>query len=256
MTLEKLFQTKNNHLLNIYFTAGFPNLNDTEVIIENLAKAGVDMIEVGMPYSDPLADGPTIQESGMAAIQNGMTLALLFEQLGRVRSRVEVPLILMGYFNQVMQFGEELFLQRCQAVGVQTVILPDLPLHVYEQSYQKMFQQYGVNVVFLLTPQTTDERIRKIDELSRGFIYVVADASITGTKSDITATQTAYFQRIKQMNLKNPLMIGFGISDKKSFQTVCQYANGAIIGSAFIKAVAKSENVAQTTEDFVKGIIL
>jgi tryptophan synthase alpha chain len=241
--------------LNIYFTAGFPQLADTEVIITHLAKAGVDMIEVGIPYSDPLADGPTIQESGAKAIENGMTLPLLFEQLGRVRSKVNVPLILMGYFNQVMQFGEERFLQHCQAAGVQTVILPDLPTHVYEAEFKSLFEKYQINVVFLITPQTSEARIRKIDELSKGFIYVVADASITGTKKSISPAQVAYFQRIKDMNLQNSLMIGFGISDRASFETACQYADGAIIGSAFIKALAQSDDVGQTTEDFVKMII-
>jgi tryptophan synthase alpha chain len=229
-------------------------LTDTEVIITHLAKAGADMIEVGIPYSDPLADGPTIQESGMKAIENGMTLPILFEQLARVQSKVEIPLILMGYFNQIMQFGEERFLQHCQSVGVQTVILPDLPMHVYEAHFKNLFEKYQVNVVFLITPQTSEARIRKIDDLSKGFIYVVADASITGTKKGISDTQIAYFQRISAMKLKNPLMIGFGISDREAFNTACQYADGAIIGSAFIKALAQSDNIAQTTEDFVKKI--
>ncbi len=255
MTLEQTFQQKKENLLNVYFTAGFPQLADTEDIIIALEQAGADMIEIGVPYSDPLADGQTIQESGMKALQNGMTLPLLFEQIGRVRLQTSVPLILMGYFNQVMQFGEEKFLAQCKAVGVDTVILPDLPLDVYENEFKHLFEKYGINIVFLITPQTPEERIRKIDELSRGFIYVVADASITGTKSGITETQIAYFQRIKNMNLNNPLMIGFGISDKKSFQTVCEYANGAIIGSAFIKALANGTDVKTTTQTFVKSII-
>lgn len=255
MGIHKTFTQATRPLLNIYFTAGYPALQDTGRVIQALTTAGVDLIEVGIPYSDPLADGPTIQESGMAAIQNGMTLKVLFEQLAVVHQSAHPPLILMGYFNQIMQYGEERFLQSCQAVGVETVILPDLPLHVYEQELRPLFEQYGVGVVFLVTPQTDDARIRKIDELSQGFIYVVADSSITGNSSGINAVQIAYFERIKQMNLRNPLMIGFGISNRESFQTACQYAQGAIIGSAFIKALTVGKNdVGKTTAEFVANI--
>jgi tryptophan synthase alpha chain len=256
MKLAQLFEQKKQNLLNIYFTAGYPNLNDTTLIIKQLAQAGVDMIEVGMPYSDPLADGATIQESGIKAITNGMTLSLLFEQLSAIRSDVKTPLILMGYFNQVMQFGEENFLAACQRAGIETVILPDLPLQVYEQDLKSLFERYHVNIVFLVTPQTSEERIRKIDALSNSFIYIVADSSITGSATGISDTQIAYFQRIKAMNLRNPTLIGFGISDRKSYQTVCEYANGAIIGSAFIKALTHGkDNVETATTHFVKTIL-
>lgn len=252
--INKLFTHKSNEILNIYFTAGFPQLNDTESIIINLEKAGADLIEIGMPYSDPLADGPTIQESGTAALKNGMTLPLLFEQIERVRKQTEIPLILMGYFNQVMQFGEEKFIKKCVEVGIDGVILPDLPTFEYETYYQKMFEEAGLNISFLITPQTSEERIRKIDELTKGFIYMVSSASITGAKSGISEKQVEYFERIQKMNLNNPRLIGFGISNYETFSTACQYANGAIIGSAFIKALAKSNDLKKTISEFVNDI--
>jgi len=253
--LENIFKNKNQHLLNVYFTAGFPNLEDTETIVRSLAESGVDVIEVGMPYSDPMADGPTIQHSGMKALENGMSVPVLFSQLKKVRDQVETPLILMGYFNQVMQFGEEAFLARCQEVGVDGLILPDLPLEVYEKEYQELFKKYNLAPIFLITPQTSEARIRKIDELSRGFIYVVSSAAITGNSKEISPKQLAYFDRIEKMNLQLPKMIGFGISDHQSFSTACKYADGAIIGSAFIRALENGNgNLDQTIKTFVKGI--
>jgi len=253
--LENTFKNKNQNLLNVYFTAGFPALEDTETIVRSLAKSGVDVIEVGMPYSDPMADGPTIQQSGMKALENGMSVSVLFSQLKKVRDQVETPLILMGYFNQVMQFGEETFLARCQEVGVDGLILPDLPLEVYEKEYQDLFKKYNLAPIFLITPQTSEARIRKIDELSRGFIYVVSSAAITGNSKEISPEQLAYFDRIEKMNLRLPRMIGFGISDHQSFSTACKYADGAIIGSAFIRALENGNgNLDQTIKDFVKGI--
>jgi len=252
--LNRLFAEQPDHILNIYFTAGFPKLQDTTTIISSLAEAGVDLIEVGMPYSDPLADGPTIQRSSMKALQNGMTLPLLFEQLAEVRSRVDVPLILMGYFNQVMQHGEDNFIRKCVEVGIDGVILPDLPLFEYETYYQQAFEKAGIDVSFLITPQTDDERIRKVDELTRGFIYMVSNSSITGAKSGISERQLAYFNRINGMNLKNPRLIGFGISNHETFETACQYARGAIIGSAFIRALEQATDVSETAKDFVAKI--
>ena len=253
--LEKTFKNKNQQLLNVYFTAGFPALEDTGTIIRSLSKSGVDVIEVGMPYSDPMADGPTIQKSGMQALENGMSVSVLFSQLEKIREEVDTPLILMGYFNQVMQFGEEAFLKRCQAVGVDGLILPDLPLSVYETEYQDLFKKYDLAPIFLITPQTSEERIRKIDQLSRGFIYVVSSAAITGNSKEISPEQVAYFERIENMNLRLPRMIGFGISDHQSFTTACQYADGAIIGSAFIRALENGNGeLEETIEGFVKGI--
>lgn len=249
--LNKLFENTSNNLLNIYFTAGYPALNDTETIILELEKAGVDLIEVGVPFSDPLADGPTIQESGTAALENGMTLPLLFEQIESVRKKTEIPLILMGYFNQVMQYGEDAFIQKCVDVGVDGVILPDLPLFEYEKFYQEKFEKAGLAISFLITPQTSPDRIQKVDDLTTGFVYVVADSSITGASKGLSDAQLAYFQRIKETKFKNPTMIGFGISNHETFSSACQFANGAIIGSAFIRALAKGEALDKTISEFV-----
>lgn len=252
--LNHLFKTTPKNLLNIYFTAGYPKLNDTETIILQLEKAGADLIEIGVPFSDPLADGPTIQDSGTAALENGMTLPLLFEQIEKARQNTEIPLILMGYFNQVMQYGEDKFIQKCVEVGVDGVILPDLPLFEYEKFYREKFEKAGLAISFLITPQTSPERIRKVDELTTGFVYVVADSSITGSSKGLSEAQLAYFQRIKDANLKNPTMIGFGISNNETFSSACQFANGAIIGSAFIRALTKSNDLEQTILEFVKMV--
>jgi len=252
--IKKLFATKQKDILNIYFTAGYPNLNDTGALILALEKAGADLIEIGMPYSDPLADGPTIQESGQIALKNGMTLPLLFEQIATVRNDTEIPLIMMGYFNQVMQYGEERFIKKCKEVGVDGLILPDMPLHVYEEQYQSLFEQANICHSFLITPQTDETRIRKIDVLSSGFVYMVSNASITGAKRDISEAQLAYFERINDMQLKNPRLIGFGISDYATYKTACTYANGAIIGSAFIRALKDTNDIDTTVNDFIKGV--
>ena len=252
--LDKLFANKQKDILNIYFTAGYPNLGDTGKIIQALDEAGADLIELGMPYSDPLADGPTIQQSGQRALQNGMTLSLLFDQVEAVRKKTGIPLILMGYFNQVMQYGEQRFIDKCVEVGIDGLILPDLPLYEYEQYYQEMVEKAGLGISFLITPQTTEARIKKVDELSRSFIYMVANSSITGAKGGITGKQLAYFERVNQLPLKNPRLIGFGISDHETFSTACRYANGAIIGSAFIRALAEGGNVEAATASFVRSI--
>lgn len=252
--LDQLFQNKEKEVLNIYFTAGYPTLDATETIILELDKAGVDLIEVGMPYSDPLADGPTIQGSGQQALVNGMTVPILFEQLKRVREQTEVPLILMGYFNQVMQYGIGKFIQDCVDVGIDGVILPDLPLFEYESYYKKLFEKAGLYFSFLITPQTSEERIRKVDELTKGFIYMVSNSAITGAKNTISEKQIEYFNRIQAMELNNPRLIGFGISSHETYATACQYANGAIIGSAFIRTVGKAENLSESIADFVHSI--
>lgn len=253
--IVQLFERKTSGILNIYFTAGYPNLGDTQKILRTLDGCGADLIEIGMPYSDPLADGPTIQESGSLAIQNGMTLPILFEQIAEVRPHIKVPLILMGYFNQVMQYGEAAFFRKCREVGIDGLILPDLPLFEYETQYREMIQAEGLTISFLITPQTSEARIRKIDGLSQGFIYMVSDASITGEKQGISDGQIAYFERINAMELKIPRLIGFGIASREAFQTACSYANGAIIGSAFIKALKPGEAVEQSARKFVEGIL-
>lgn len=231
---------QDHKLLSIYFTAGFPNLNDTVTILKQLEEAGVDMIELGLPFSDPLADGPTIQESSTQALRNGMTTDKLFEQLKDVRKHVSVPLIVMGYFNPMMQYGVERFCQKCQEVGIDGLIIPDLPVDVYHENYQKLFQQYGLLNMFLITPQTPDERIRYIDKVSEGFIYMVSSAATTGAQNSFGDVQTEYFKRIGAMNLNAKLLVGFGISNAKTYQAATAHSKGAIIGSAFIKHLEKN----------------
>ncbi|NBC08285.1 MAG: tryptophan synthase subunit alpha [Bacteroidetes bacterium] len=252
--LERLFSHKREDILNIYFTAGYPGLEDTVPLIRALDEAGADLIEVGMPYSDPLADGPTIQESGQAAIRNGMSIPKLFEQLKEVRQYTDIPLVLMGYFNPVMQYGEQRFFEHCAEAGIDGLILPDLPIYEYEHFYKAQIEGAGLQISFLITPQTSEERIRKIDQLSTGFVYMVSDASITGAKRGISTKQIEYFERIKGMGLRNPRLIGFGISSHEAFSTACRYANGAIIGSAFIRALKDGKDVQQTVHDFVNSI--
>lgn len=252
--LESLFASKSN-ILNIYFTAGFPQLNDTVRIIKALTRAGVDMIEIGMPFSDPLADGPTIQQSSQQALNNGMTLRLLFEQLSNIRQYTDVPLLLMGYLNPVIQFGVENFCRAAQAVGIDGLILPDLPMHEYLSEYKPIFEHYGLSNIFLMTPQTAEARIRQIDELSQnGFIYMVSAASTTGAKQGFSDEQRSYFERIAAMQLKSPRLIGFGISDKATFAEACRYAHGAIIGSAFINLLGKSTDLEADIAHFVVSL--
>ena len=222
-------------LLSIYFTAGYPKLADTVEIIQQLEKNGVDMIEIGLPFSDPLADGPTIQKSSTAALKNGMTTEILFNQLKDIRKSVSIPLIIMGYFNPMFQYGVEAFCKKCQEIGIDGLIIPDLPVDVYHEEYQEMFEKYGLINVFLITPQTSDERIRFIDSVSNGFIYMVSSASVTGAQSGFGDEQQTYFQRIADMKLDNPQIVGFGISNSETFEQATKSAKGAIIGSAFIK---------------------
>jgi len=226
-------------LLSIYFSAGYPNLNDTVSIIQDLEKSGVDMIEIGLPFSDPLADGPTIQKSSTIALKNGMGTDLLFNQLKDIRKTVSIPLIIMGYFNPVFQYGVENFCKKCQEIGVDGLILPDLPLDVYKEEYEPIFKKYNLINIFLITPQTSDARIREIDDASDGFIYMVSSASTTGAKQGLGEEQQAYFERIASMNLKNPQIVGFGISNARTFEQATSTAKGAIIGSAFIKILSQ-----------------
>jgi tryptophan synthase alpha chain len=253
--LTKLFENKRENLLTVYFTAGYPKLDDTETIICSLAESGTNIIEIGIPYSDPLADGPVIQESGMAAIDNGMTLQVLFNQLTYIRTKTQVPLILMGYFNQLLQYGVDKFLDDCVKTGIDGLIIPDLPLMEYEQFYKDKLTQRNISISFLITPQTEESRIHKVDALSTGFIYVVSDSSITGMKTGISNQQISYFERIKSLQLKTPQLIGFGISDRESYLTASKYANGAIIGSAFIKHLKGKNEVDKATADFINLIL-
>ncbi len=252
--ITQLFSHKSKDILNIYFTAGYPNKDDTETIIRELADAGVDMIEIGIPFSDPVADGPTIQHSSQLALNNGMTLALLFEQLAHIRSYTDIPLLLMSYLNPVMQYGIEAFCKKAAEVGIDGLILPDLPMFEFEQNYRKLFDRNHLSHIFLISPQTSEDRIQKIDQASTGFIYAVSTDSTTGRSEDLTKTQEEYFNRIKGMNLQNPFLIGFGISDAKSFQKATTYAHGAIIGSAFIKSLGKTGSLKAIIHQFVRNI--
>lgn len=252
--LSTLFASGKSNLLNVYFTAGFPELNATIPILQTLQEAGADLVEIGMPYSDPLADGPTIQQSNTVALRNGMSIKKLFEQLASVRETVTLPVILMGYLNPVLQYGFERFCREAAQLGVDGLILPDMPLQEYEDEYKPIFDQYNLSAIFLITPQTSEERIRKIDALTNSFIYMVSTASTTGNTVAGTDSQLAYFERIRQMNLKNAKLIGFGISDKKSFDLACRYAEGAIIGSAFIKVIQQPAGLQENIRSFIHRI--
>ena len=243
---------QNKKLLSIYFTAGFPAIDDTVSILEQLQEAGADMIELGLPFSDPLADGPTIQESSTKALHNGMTTDKLFDQLQGIRKTIDVPLIVMGYFNPMMQFGVERFCKRCQEVGIDGLIIPDLPVDVYHEKYQKLFQQYGLLNMFLITPQTPDDRIGYIDRVSEGFIYMVSSAATTGAQGSFGNEQEQYFKRIGAMNLKSKLLVGFGISNRETYDSSVAHSQGAIIGSAFIKHLEK--NGSNSVKKFIEQI--
>ena len=243
---------ENKKLLSIYFTAGYPSLNDTATIIQNLEKSGVDMIEIGLPFSDPLADGPTIQASSTQALKNGMTTEILFNQLQDIRKTVEIPLIIMGYFNPMLQYGVEAFCKKCQEIGVDGLIIPDLPVDVYKEDYQETFEKYGLINVFLITPQTSDKRIHFIDSISNGFIYMVSSSSVTGSQSGFGDNQKHYFERISNMDLKNPQIVGFGINNNTTFNQATKHAKGAIIGSAFIKFLIN--NSTGEIDKFIKSI--
>ncbi len=252
--IHQLFQEKERDILSIFFTAGHPRLQDTREIIIELERAGVDLIEIGMPYSDPIADGETIQKSSLKALSNGMSLDRLFEQLAGIRSEVKIPLILMGYLNPVLQYGVEKFTQKAVEVGIDGFILPDLPMHEYLHQYKALFDDHGLSNIFLITPQTLEERIRSIDRHTSGFIYMVSMDSTTGRTGDFTEKQLSYFRRIQEMDLNNPRLIGFGISDHRTFAAACQQAQGAIIGSAFIKALEGEGPLSEKIQGFIHGI--
>ena len=252
--ITDLFAQKSERLLNVYFTAGFPHLDDTLTILRGLQAAGVDLVEIGMPYSDPVADGETIQKSNGKALDNGMSLKTLFAQLAACRDEISVPILLMGYINPVLQFGVENFCKKCQEVGVDGVILPDLPLDLFLDEYAETFREYGILNVHLITPQTSESRIRLIDEESDGFIYMVSSASITGSTKGVSDSMRAYFERIQAMNLRNPRLIGFGINDHETFDTASQHANGAIVGSAFIRHLDENGTSPESIHEFVQTI--
>lgn len=250
--IDEAFASKNG-ILNVYFTAGYPNLDDTLRIARSLEAAGADILEIGMPFSDPVADGPTIQESSQTALNNGMTVEKLFSQLKDLRQEISIPVLLMGYINPVIQFGIERFCTACRDVGVDGLILPDLPMQEYLENYASIFQDNGIHNIFLISPNTSEDRIREIDEKSGGFIYVVSSSSITGAKSGIQDGQLEYYERIQAMKLNTPRLIGFGISDQETFANACEYAHGAIIGSAFIKQL-HNDSSDEAIKNFVNKI--
>lgn len=251
MTLQQLFQQKQNRLLNIYFSAGFPQIDSLPLIIQSLEKAGVDMVEIGIPYSDPLSDGPTIQQSNSVALKNGISLELIFDQLAETSS--QIPKIIMGYFNSVFQFGMRRFCERCVQTGISGVILPDLPLDIWEKQYQSLFEEFGLSAIFLISPETSEERIRLIDQKTTSFIYAVSSAGTTGTKQGILGAEN-YLKRIQSMKLKNPVLTGFNIASPDDFQFASQYTNGGIIGSAFIRHIQNSKDLARDIQEFIHYI--
>jgi len=252
--IDQLFKEKKHHVLNVYCTAGYPHLNSTSEVLASLQANRADIVELGMPYSDPLADGPVIQQSNMVALQNGMSIPVLFEQLKNCRDTIHLPIILMGYMNPIIQFGLEKFCETAEAVGVDGVILPDLPMYEFETQYKQLFEKHNLKFVFLVTPETGEERIRKIDALCSGFLYAVSSSSTTGSNKAI-GDQESYFKKLQDMHLKNPILVGFGIKDKSTFQSACQYTNGAIIGSAYIKALENKTDIDLVTKEFLNSVL-
>lgn len=253
--IEELFKRKKNKILNVYCTAGYPELNSTTAVMKALQDSGADMIELGMPYSDPLADGPVIQASSTRAIQNGMTINKLFSDLENFRKNVHLPVILMGYMNPALQYGFDKFCKRAAEVGIDGLILPDLPIYEFETEYGQVIKKYGLDFIFLVTPETSEERIKKLDELSTGFLYAVSSSSTTGKQVGME-NQSGYFKRLQSLQLKNPVLVGFGVKDKQTFNAACEYTNGAIIGTAYIKAIENAgDKVSSVTKQFINAII-
>lgn len=252
--IAELFAKKDKNVLNVYCTAGYPQLDSTLEVMTALQENGADMIELGMPYSDPLADGPVIQASGAKALENGMTIATLFSQLKNFRAVIQVPVLLMGYMNPVLQYGFERFCREAAALGIDGLILPDLPMYEFETQYGPVIKKFGLDFVFLVTPETVQTRIQKVDSLSSGFLYAVSSSSTTGKDKNIN-DQQAYFERLQKMVLRNPVLVGFGIKDKATFQAACRYANGAIIGTAYIKALEGAKDIAAATKQFLATIL-
>lgn len=252
--ITQLFKNSPKDNLNVYFTAGYPGLNDTSRVLKALESAGANMVEIGMPYSDPVADGETIQQSNDQALKNGMSLKNLFAQLEGIRESVSLPILLMGYINPVIQYGVRAFCQKCAETGIDGLILPDLPMDVYLNEYKAVFEEFGLVNIFLVTPQTSEARIRQIDAVSDGFIYVVSSSSVTGSKTGVSHNMEEYFERINAMNLKNPTLIGFGIKDNSTFQKACSNSNGAIIGSAFIRVLQESTDLEKDIHQFIQTV--
>jgi len=251
--INKLFKEEKNNILSIYFTAGYPSLNDTTEIIKTLDECSVDLIEIGMPFSDPIADGPVIQDSSNIAIKNGMNTSILFRQLKQIRNITQIPIVLMGYLNPVYQYGYENFINKIIDCDIDGVIIPDMPLSDYENNFKHQFDKFNISFISLISPNTSDKRIKEIDSISNGFIYVVSSSSITGKRSDFSDEQINYFKRVDDLKLINPKIIGFGISDRDSYRSACQYSNGAIIGTSFIKALS-GNNLKKSIKNYISGI--
>lgn len=252
--LTELFQTKKERVLNVYCTAGYPQLNDTRVVMKALQDAGADIIELGMPYSDPLADGPVIQASSAQALANGMTIEVLFAHLEGFRDEINIPVVLMGYLNPLLQYGFEHFCEKAAACGIDGLILPDIPLVAWEREYRAIVERHGLNMIFLVTPETSEARVRELDAASSGFLYAVSSSSVTGSAKDFSAV-AGYLARLQTLRLKNPVLVGFGIGDKQSFDAACAQANGAIIGSAYIKALGGTGTVDELTKKFISSVL-
>ena len=252
--IDKLFKEKKEDILSVYFTAGFPKFEDTVEVIKTLEKNGVDLLEIGVPFSDPMADGPVIQSSGNEALHNGMSLKKLFEQLKDVRSVASLPLVMMGYLNPIMQYGFENYCKSAAECGIDGLIIPDLPFSEYIDSYKSVADEHGLHMIMLITPETSEERIRLIDENTSGFIYMVSAASVTGARSSFSETNLNYFRRVNNMNLKNPRLIGFGISNKETFDAACRESSGAIIGSKFITLLKSEPTIEAATKRLIEAI--
>jgi len=252
--IQKIFAEKKSAVLNIYFTAGFPEYNSTMEVLKSLQDCGADMVEIGIPYSDPIADGPVIQQSNSVSLKNGMTIQKLFDQLKDVRHEINIPLLLMGYLNPVMQFGIENFCRNANEIGIDGIILPDLPMLEFENQYKEIFERYDLDFIFLITPETSEERIRKIDQLSKGFIYAVSSSATTGYDPQFIS-QEEYFKKIQKMNLKNPVLVGFGIKDNETFSRASKYTQGAIIGTAYIRSLQGGSGIMVSTKSFINKIL-
>jgi tryptophan synthase alpha chain len=252
--IKEIFNRKKKGILSVYFTAGYPSLNDTMTILEGLETRGVDMVELGMPFSDPLSDGPVIQRSSEKALSNGMNLDLMFQQTEKMRTKISIPVVLMGYLNPLLQYGVEKFLKRAAENGFDALIIPDLPIREYEAEFRPLFEKYGLQNIFLITPQTPEQRVRNIDHISDAFIYLVSSASTTGAKEKFSAGQEEYFSRIASYKLKNPLLTGFGISNQQTFEQACRHSQGAIVGSAFIKELEEEQSIEKAIEHFIQTI--
>lgn len=252
--IQQLFNNKKENILSVYFCAGNPTLDSTTQVLEALQQGGIDMVEIGIPFSDPLADGPTIQAASAQALKNGMSVHKLFEQLADIRTTIHIPLVLMGYLNPILHYGFEAFCQKCQAIGIDALIIPDLPFDLYEAEYAAMAQKYGIEMIFLVTPETPEERIRTIDTHSNAFIYAVSSASVTGAQKSFDEAKRAYFKRLENMQLRNPLLVGFGISNRATRQAACNHTAGVIVGSKFVTLLQQASTPTQAVEQLLQAL--